>query len=372
MTARSSLPETTMTGVDGCSERRNRRPENPRTPGMVKSSSARSAPPEASSAATMPSKSRASTISASGAAASTAWRSPPTTSGWSSAMSTRKPLPSLIVPSRAVQTRAPGRESLISPLLSRPRFQLSGLFLFAFLYGGQASELTQGFRHRDRRSDAHVQGPQARLNGDRKPGVGRRLHGFGHASRLAPHEKNIQIAKAKIPQTRFAVCCQEHEPPPTGGAPGFEARPRIVALDRDRADIVHRGALEATVGHSKSRGLDDRRLDAKAGAGSHHRASVLRDIGLEQGEQERRGGPGHEAPASLTLTAMDIQFDRCEKPHRAMSRSWPRERRAARMLGGELTISGPSRKCSPHLPPSPPSTAGPQNALLAGPRARTG
>ena len=57
ITARSSFPETTTTGVEGRSERRNRSPEKPRTPGMVKSSSTRSVSGEASSAAAMLSKS---------------------------------------------------------------------------------------------------------------------------------------------------------------------------------------------------------------------------------------------------------------------------------------------------------------------------
>ena len=81
MTARSSFPDTITTGVDGRSDRRNSRPENPRTPGMFRSSSTRSVSGAASSAAAMLSKSCATTISAPGAAASTASRNPPTTSG---------------------------------------------------------------------------------------------------------------------------------------------------------------------------------------------------------------------------------------------------------------------------------------------------
>ena len=70
-----------MTGVEGRSERRNSRPEKPRTPGIVRSSSTRSVSGRVSSAAAKLSKSCATDISAPGVAASTASRSPPTTSG---------------------------------------------------------------------------------------------------------------------------------------------------------------------------------------------------------------------------------------------------------------------------------------------------
>src|SRR6202044_3979003 len=53
------------------------------------------------------------------------------------------------------------------------------------------------------------------------------------------------------------------------------------------------GAREAAIIDSKSCRLDDGRIHAEAGAGAHHRAGVLRDIGLKQGEQERRGRLGH-------------------------------------------------------------------------------
>src|ERR1700722_19007595 len=88
-----------------------------------------------------------------------------------------------------------------------------------------------------------------------------------------------------------------------GCAPRRKARPRIVALDRDSADIVHRGAAEAAVGGAKPRGVDDRRIDAETSAGAPHGAGMLCDVGLEQSKQERRGGLRHIARESKRLTA---------------------------------------------------------------------
>ena len=120
ITARSSLPDTTITGIEGCSERRNKSPENPRTPGMVKSSNTRSAPDEACSAATMLSKSCATVIRSVRRRCEYGLANPPTTSGWSSATSTRKAALSLIVSSSAVPDCGATRPLPIQAALSRP------------------------------------------------------------------------------------------------------------------------------------------------------------------------------------------------------------------------------------------------------------
>src|SRR3984957_945931 len=155
-----------------------------------------------------------------------------------------------------------------------------------------------------------------------------------------------------------------------GCTPRRKARPRIVALDRDSADIVHRGAAEAAVGDPKPSGFDDRRIDAETCAGAHHGAGILCDVGLEQSKQERRGGRGDIPRESKRLTAerairrilrsggsnaeiaaMDIQFDRCEKPHRTNSKSRPRGRRGGTGWGVELIINGRSRRFPSHRAP---------------------
>src|ERR1700761_5830836 len=74
-----------------------------------------------------------------------------------------------------------------------------------------------------------------------------------------------------------------------------------MALDRERADIVHCGAAEAAVADPKSRRFDDRGVDAEACAGAHHRASILGDVRLEQGEQEGSGRLRHIARESKRL-----------------------------------------------------------------------
>ena len=60
-----------------------------------------------------------------------------------------------------------------------------------------------------------------------------------------------------------------------------------MAIDLDMVEIIHAGAAEMAVGNRKAGRLDDRRPDAKAGAGAQHRARVLGDVGLVEREAEQ-------------------------------------------------------------------------------------
>ena len=182
--------------------------------------------------------------------------------------------------------------------------------------------------------------------------------------------------KAKSHKTGLALRRQKHEPALAGGAPRREVGPGIMGRDRQGVEIVHPGAPEAAVVDSKSRRLDDRRLDAETGAGAHHGAGVLGDIGLEQGEQERRGRLGHHgaaitaarsekrkrrverrknggawcrAGAAAAFRPMDIQNDQCEKPRRMLacaepqrSTTTPETRRL--QCGGRCRIDSPKTR----------------------------
>ena len=86
---RSSLAETTITGTLACWARRYISPENPRTPGMARSSNTRSMSGVLSRAADRLSRSAASKNSAPWMAPLSACRSAPSTRGWSSAIRMR-------------------------------------------------------------------------------------------------------------------------------------------------------------------------------------------------------------------------------------------------------------------------------------------
>src|SRR6478736_2655454 len=107
--------------------------------------------------------------------------------------------------------------------------------------------------------------------------------------------------KSEIPQTRLALCREQHQPALMGCAPRSEARPRIVALNGESVDIVHCGAAEAAVADPKASRFNDRRVDAEACAGAHHGAGILGDIGLEQCEQKGGGRPRHIVRKSKRL-----------------------------------------------------------------------
>ena len=81
ITAGSSLADTTTTGTLGYCARRYIRPEKPRTPGMVRSSSTRSTSPTLSSSFGTSSKVPASAISARSIKPATASRNAPRNSG---------------------------------------------------------------------------------------------------------------------------------------------------------------------------------------------------------------------------------------------------------------------------------------------------
>src|SRR5579863_2125670 len=144
-----------------------------------------------------------------------AWRNPPTTRGWSSAMSTRKAAPSLIVSSSAVPDFGPARPLPIQPALSRHAPDSRSRSWSAFPHAGQATDLAQRLRHRDRRRDPDIEGTQRGLNGNAQPNVGRRPHGVWNARGFTPHKNDVPFAKDKIPQTRFALRRQQREAPLT-------------------------------------------------------------------------------------------------------------------------------------------------------------
>src|SRR6478736_5993314 len=112
--------------------------------------------------------------------------------------------------------------------------------------------------------------------------------------------------KSEIPQTRLALCREQHQPALMGCAPRSEARPRIVALNGESVDVVHCGAAEAAVADPKPSRFNDRRVDAEACAGAHHGAGILCDVGLEQSKQKGRGRLRHIARESKTLRAEKV------------------------------------------------------------------
>ena len=89
---------------------------------------------------------------------------------------------------------------------------------------------------------------------------------------------------------------------PAAARHAFELGPRIVTGERHGVEVIHSGAPEAAVADAEAGRLDDRGVDAEAGAGAHHRAGVLGDVGLVQGEKKRRGGRlmGQHAGACAT------------------------------------------------------------------------
>src|SRR6516165_7977887 len=108
MTPGSSLAETTTIGTLGYWARRYIRPENPRTPGIVKTSRMRSTSPPRSSSFATSSKDPASAISTSSNRPETASRKAPRNSGWSSAMIKRTDSSSRFI-SRATFVLGPAR-----------------------------------------------------------------------------------------------------------------------------------------------------------------------------------------------------------------------------------------------------------------------
>src|ERR1700722_5336242 len=104
-----------------------------------------------------------------------------------------------------------------------------------------------------------------------------------------------------------------------GRAPGREARPRIVALDREGVDVVHRGAAKPAVVDPKSRWFDDRSIDAETCAGAHHGAGILGDIGLEQSEQKGGGLVDHIARKSKRFTGETVIRKTLELEREALS-----------------------------------------------------
>ena len=110
-------------------------------------------------------------------------------------------------------------------------------------------------------------------------------------------KENVARTECKVPENRIAPCRQQREPAAGRGAPALELDPRIVARDRQGVEIVHAGATKAGIAEPKASRLDDRRVDAEAGASAHNRAGVLGDVRLEQGQEERRGRWAHRLRA---------------------------------------------------------------------------
>ncbi len=90
ITAGSSFADTITTGTPGYCARMYMRPENPRTPGIVRSSKSRSMSPARSSSMEISSKQPASAISPRSNRPVTASRSAPRNNGWSSAITSRQ------------------------------------------------------------------------------------------------------------------------------------------------------------------------------------------------------------------------------------------------------------------------------------------
>ena len=112
---------------------------------------------------------------------------------------------------------------------------------------------------------------QAGTHRDDDAGIGGRVHGLRHTGGFAADEQDIALP---VGQTRIghgALGGQHDEPAPRAGVRGA-APPRLesgeggMAGDGEIIEIVHPGATEVPVAHRKPCGLDDRRVDAEAGA----------------------------------------------------------------------------------------------------------
>ncbi len=68
-----------------------------------------------------------------------------------------------------------------------------------------------------------------------------------------------------------------------------ERRPRFVARDMGKREVIEPGAAQPAVGEDEAAGLDDVDSDAKTGAEADQSAGILRDIGLEEGKAHGDG-----------------------------------------------------------------------------------
>ena len=293
ITARSSLPDTMTTGVDGPLGRAGTAgPKIRARRACVRSSSTRSVSGGASSAAAMLSKSCATAISAPGDGAEHRLAQAPD----DQRMIVGDQNPHRLAQSHLLLAAVPAgrlldhRRNRMS--LSRLRHRRKSIFdrwrhPKAVRRSGEAPR-----RARCAAAIADVERSQRRP--DRNP----------HA-RVAPRR---DICRARPPiRVRPAGCRRARKRNPTARvsplvvsstsrrprarAPRLEsAHESWRAIDtalRDSPCPARRNRLSP---NAKAGRLDDRRVDAEAGAGAQHRAGVLRDVGLVEGEQERRGG----------------------------------------------------------------------------------
>ena len=70
------------------------------------------------------------------------------------------------------------------------------------------------------------------------------------------------------------------------GAPGLEGGKGDMAFDINAIEIIHAGAPERSIRYGKAGGFDDGGANARAGAKPQHRAGILRNVGLKQGEAQ--------------------------------------------------------------------------------------
>ncbi len=116
----------------------------------------------------------------------------------------------------------------------------------------------------------------------------------GTPAEFAPDHDDVGRPEGKIGVGDVAPGRQNRQSAAHCRTPALEGAPGDVALDSDVIEIIHAGAAEMALGHGEARGFDQGGLDPHAGAKAQHRACVLGNVGLEQGQTEG-SGDGHAA-----------------------------------------------------------------------------
>ncbi len=146
------------------------------------------------------------------------------------------------------------------------------------------------------------------------------------------------------------------------------------------------------IADSKAGRLDDRRVDAEAGARAHNRAGVLGDVGLEQGEKERVGGrlmasaprlcdrtrianrvaakdkrrTRRKAKARVDLVLWTSNWDQCEKPPQLSAVADARRPAEGDDRVRGVSFGGWSRRATPPMDASMLKSGVHRRALLGG------
>ena len=330
MTARSALPEPTMTGVDGAPSG-GTSPENRRTYGMVRSSSARSCPAKGPASRPCCRNRRGRDLSI-GRRRENGLTQPADHKGMVIGDEHAKSLSSLIVSFRRSPTalRNEDRSSAVAVASALSAVTLFTLHLPIRTASVQAVSILRSSRslRQSPRSRNVREADGMCTRSCRNP---RRLR---NAGQFAADKDNILFMKREIQQTRFALCRQQHQPPLMGGAPGGEACPRIMALRwsgldiaiaarRNRLSLIRKPAgsmiTASTPRHAQVRimapvfwAMWARTKRAEGARPPWSYSAQKQKVGGRKRQSENAGS----WKKKREVGAMDNQFDRCEKPGR--------------------------------------------------------